>query len=310
MEKIFFKNTREKMVGTVSFVFRIRRLLLFVCIACVVLSAIKTYVVGGTRHLVIPKALSIKKETENLIIVPGHGVWKCCDVLRKTRRRREIDSLLGDTCWVLENSQKGGRSVKYFEKHIREGVKLLEKDPNALLVFSGGKTKEKAGPVSEAQSYWWLACTMGWYGVSGDVSSRAATEEYATDSYQNLLFSVCRFKEITGRYPRKITVVGLEFKRKRFVELHRGALEYPEESFFYVGIGFGSSEFTDSAYGLFKKDPHGNKTPELVEKREKRNPFKRTNSFAVSCPELEPLLAQEKKTASPYIPPWKHPQAK
>jgi hypothetical protein len=44
---------------------------------------------------------------------------------------------------------------------------------------------------------------------------RVATEEYALDSYQNLLFAIARFKEVTGRRPFKITVVGYGMKRRR-----------------------------------------------------------------------------------------------
>lgn len=62
------------------------------------------------------------------------------------------------------------------------------------------------------------------------------TEDDALDSYQNLLFSVARFHEYTGRYPKKITVVGYEMKRRRFEELHRAAIRWPEDKFHYIGI--------------------------------------------------------------------------
>ena len=65
---------------------------------------------------------------------------------------------------------------------------------------------------------------------------RATTENYALDSYQNLVFSVARFHEYTGRWPSRITVVGYEMKRRRFTELHRAALRWPVEKFDYVGI--------------------------------------------------------------------------
>ena len=62
------------------------------------------------------------------------------------------------------------------------------------------------------------------------------TEDDALDSYQNLLFSIARFHEYTGRWPSRITVVGYEFKRRRFTELHRAALRWPADRFEYVGI--------------------------------------------------------------------------
>lgn len=47
-----------------------------------------------------------------------------------------------------------------------------------------------------------------WLIITGkdEVRSRALTEEHARDSFENLLFSVCRFRELTGSYPHNITV--------------------------------------------------------------------------------------------------------
>ena len=50
---------------------------------------------------------------------------------------------------------------------------------------------------------------------------RATTEDYALDSYQNLLFSIARFHEYTGRWLSKITVIDYKMKRQRFTDLHR-----------------------------------------------------------------------------------------
>ena len=65
---------------------------------------------------------------------------------------------------------------------------------------------------------------------------RATTENYAMDSYQNLLFSIARFWEYTGQFPDKITVVGYDFKRPRYEELHRTALRWPKYRFDYIGV--------------------------------------------------------------------------
>lgn len=67
----------------------------------------------------------------------------------------------------------------------------------------------------------------------------AFAEDYALDSYQNLLFSVARFHEVVNgpyRWPEKITVVGFEMKRRRFEELHRRAIRWPTSKFEYVGV--------------------------------------------------------------------------
>lgn len=51
-------------------------------------------------------------------------------------------------------------------------------------------------------------------------------ETHATDSYQNVLFSLLRFRLKTGVYPRHITVVTHEFKRRRFLECHFPAIGF------------------------------------------------------------------------------------
>jgi hypothetical protein len=47
------------------------------------------------------------------------------------------------------------------------------------------------------------------------VRARTAAETFARDSFENLLFSIARFREITGAYPKQITVVGYDFKKQR-----------------------------------------------------------------------------------------------
>ncbi|RLN23015.1 uncharacterized protein C57A10.07-like [Panicum miliaceum] len=108
-------------------------------------------------------------------------------------------------------------------------------DEAELLLFSGGETRKYAGPRSEAQSYWAIAESKGWFGNDESVRSRALAEEHARDSFGNLLFSVCRFRELTGRYPEKITVVSYDFKEERFAQLHRTALLFLEGRFFLSG---------------------------------------------------------------------------
>eukprot|EP01037_Dinobryon_pediforme_P037403 gene37403-44865_t len=65
-------------------------------------------------------------------------------------------------------------------------------------------------------------------------TSNVYLEEYARDSFENLLFSICRFREVVGTYPKSISVVGFDFKGKRFSEHHRKAIGFPEANFTYV----------------------------------------------------------------------------
>lgn len=60
-------------------------------------------------------------------------------------------------------------------------------------------------------------------------------QEHARDSFENLLFSLCRFHEITGRYPARITAVSYTLKQKRFEQLHRAAVRFPADAFDFIG---------------------------------------------------------------------------
>jgi len=53
----------------------------------------------------------------------------------------------------------------------------------------------------------WRATSAWPYGEEG-ADERAFTEEHARDSYENVLFSIARFKDLTGHLPRNVTVVG------------------------------------------------------------------------------------------------------
>ncbi|KAL0957778.1 hypothetical protein HGRIS_001555 [Hohenbuehelia grisea] len=78
---------------------------------------------------------------------------------------------------------------------------------------------------------------------------RATTEEFVLDSFQNLLLSIARFNEHTGRYPESITVVGYEMKRERFTKLHRAALRWPIERFHYIGADPDGQEGVEAQEG-------------------------------------------------------------
>lgn len=129
------------------------------------------------------------------------------------------------------------------------------------------------------------------------------------------LFSICRFQEVTGIYPKKITVVSFTFKEHRFKTLHAPALRYPIENFYYVGVdpgnksGFNLTESTlgelENAAKPFENDPYGCHTELLQLKRRSRNPFMRTPPYDISCPEMKELLHYcGPEFISPDLVPW------
>lgn len=229
------------------------------------------------------------KELSTLVIVAGHAIFM--------GRSWDRPSLLDEKNWILEDFQKG--QVATFLKHIEKGVELAANDSSALLLFSGGQTREGAGPRSEGLTYWMAAEAAGWYGHAVDgVQNRTLAEEYARDSMENLLFSVCRFNQVVGRYPHNIKVVSFEFKKVRFVDVHRKALRFPAHRFQFYGIdpngtngmrGLSARE-RSQAMGPFAGDPYGCNTPVLSGKKETRNPYLRYHPYPQGCAELAPLF--------------------
>ncbi|ORX34380.1 hypothetical protein BD324DRAFT_583273 [Kockovaella imperatae] len=247
---------------------------------------------------------------DHLILVPGHALWIGHDAV----------SVEDDEDWILEPIQKGG-SVKTYIQHVREGVKQLKEDEKALLVFSGGATRPPPSPLlTESQTYLSLAQTLSLipstpfppHSTASNhdplpLNARTTTEEYALDSYENLLFALARFKEFTGRWPVKITVVGYGMKRRRFEQLHRAAIRFPLEHFDYVGIddeGDTTEHYAGElqyGFGPFVHNPSGCHPP-LSTKRLLRNPFIRYHPYHTSVPELSDLFEWCPPTRSVDLP--------
>ncbi|KAK9254203.1 hypothetical protein V1507DRAFT_487921 [Lipomyces tetrasporus] len=222
----------------------------------------------------------------HLIIVAGHAIWKGQPGIRAGEDVSE---------WNLKEFQVGQQAT--FIKHIEMGVNLGLADLSALVVFSGsrGQTDRSAGPLSEAQSYWNLAMARSIIPEANkEFPVRMLTEEFARDSYENLLFSICRFYEFTGLYPQKITVISHKFKSHRFDNLHRVALRYPKSSFKFLGINPPGEEPSESerinAVEPFQQDPYACSHPTLMEKKMARNPFRRRAPYIDSCPQLYGLF--------------------
>ena len=172
-------------------------------------------------------------DMEELVMVAGHSVLTGADLGR-------VES---EGSWFLERLQAGQLST--YLRHMRRGVELAAENPRAAVVYSGGQTRGPAGPRSEGASYWVASAAEGWWGHP-EVAGRAWVEEYARDSFENLLFSMCRFREVYGVYPRWVTVVSYSYKRERFESLHREALRFPLSRFKYVGVDPESNPYTDA----------------------------------------------------------------
>lgn len=225
------------------------------------------------------------KQLHNLVMVAGHSVYTS----------NSCGKIEDESSWYLEPYQKNPGQAATFVEHIKVGVQTAAKDDESLLLFSGGETRKSAGPRSEAQSYWTVAEAEVWFGKKDAVRSRTLTEENARDSFENLLFSICRFRELTGTYPHNITVVSYDFKEERFSQLHRSALRFPENRFSFHGTPAppasieGAMKGEAIARAQFQSDPYGC-FGTLHRKRVKRDPFHRIVPYPSGCPELKDLF--------------------
>ena len=221
----------------------------------------------------------------HLVLVAGHAVY---DGPNFGAAMEEEEG------WTLLDYQKG--QLPAILAHIPAGVAAAARDGEAMLVFSGGATRSAAGPRSEAASYWYAADAAGWFGEES-VADRAFLEPFARDSFENLFFAVCRFREITGAYPQRITVVSFEFKRKRFVDLHRAALGFPRQCFDFIGTPLPSAEqegvdLDAHTRQAFASDPYGCiPGGELFQKKFDRNPQLYHLPYPTGCPELSDLFS-------------------
>ena len=110
------------------------------------------------------------------VVVAGHSAIVSGDLQ---------DAGEDESDWFLLDYQKGQGLPQAIKAHIRAGITEAERDPESLLVFSGGETRTMT-VGSEGPSYVYAADAMDMWPRGSNVRARAATEEYALDSYQNL----------------------------------------------------------------------------------------------------------------------------
>ncbi|KAF4120039.1 DUF218 domain, partial [Geosmithia morbida] len=199
-----------------------------------------------------------------LIVVCCHGIWM--GGVHKGRDESE---------WLIADFQRG--ETLTFIEHARAGVSSLAQSEDAVLVFSGGPTRQETG-LSESESYANLARENDYWGHRNLSPSRILCEDRALDSYQNILFSLTLFHARYAEWPSHLTLVSHAFKRPRLVDGHCVAIGWPLDRLDYVGIDPpGLDGKTDAVVGVaaavgdWADDPHG-RGDKLRGKRTGRNP--------------------------------------
>ena len=256
-------------------------------------------------------AIQNNTELEELIVCAGHAAFSS-EFIPEDIEAYPFDTTLGK--WVLQSFQEG--EPPYYGEHTRRALELLSDSSKTLLIFSGGFTRPQSvgnrHNWSEAASYHTAAERSGWLTTNtletvsfetdaGEVAiplggaqleggiRKFAYNEYARDSIENVMGDIISFRLLTGKYPKKVTVVGWEFKRKRF-EDHSTALKIPQAIFNYVGVNnpadiHGAEIGEMKAIKQFEEDPFGDhfegreaeEPSSLAGKRISRDPLNRGN---------------------------------
>lgn len=223
-------------------------------------------------------------DCRNLIILAGHAIFtggRYCDT----------STAADDSNWVLQSFQSG--EGKYYLQHLERAIHLCSEDPHSLLILSGGQTRS-GSHLTEAGSYFDAAFAHDFFGIPS-VISRITTEDYARDSYENILFSLARFYECTsGKFPEKIVLISWKFKRPRLLH-HAHTIRWPTDKLVYEGVGDpddleGAIRAGERTLKAFEKDPSGN-GEELGAKKAERNPYNRNHPYTISCPLMSDVLA-------------------
>jgi hypothetical protein len=236
------------------------------------------------------------KSLSELIIVPGHGICR--------KNFTSPDLAYSDSSWI--GIYPG--EAQFLIEHCQRGVQLTSEKIDSLLVFSGGQTRKEAGRRSEAESYFEIASNHNWWNKPS-VADYAVLEEYARDSFENLLFSLIVFKQHTLKWPDKVTVVGWIFKEKRY-NLHCQALKWPSSKFVYRGVNNPiDKELQKALTGEQKKIDSIKKDVFLrgrrwISQREARNPFHRKHPYSHSNSELKALFDFLNQTSDLSTFPW------
>ena len=195
----------------------------------------------------------------------------------------------------LNTTHQQRKYVSGLLSHIDKGIDLTISNENALLIFSGRRRMQLR--ISEGALYFNIANHCNYFkNKLKSIQIRTFTEDYALDSFQNLLFSICRFHEITNNYPTNIKVISWSFKKYRFINMHRKALKYDVNNFHFFGINGDYDVMLEDytreniAIDRFINDLYGC-GPEVKQTRIKKNLFNSTIPYPHQCLEIKQLFS-------------------
>jgi len=164
--------------------------------------------------------------------------------------------------------------IKIYKAQLKKALQLLNAGNYDVLIISGGYTKPQV-EKSEARGM------LDWSEDLGLVTDKGIIllEEYAQDSFENLLFSMCRFFQFFGEFPASIGSCTWKFNIRRF-EIFAQKLALPNFQVVPVGITDKEDRIAEKWAKLAKEDPFYRRQPDSAEKYLKRNPWEKLHPYA------------------------------
>lgn len=176
--------------------------------------------------------------------------------------------------------------VKIFEAQLKKSFSGLTNGDYDVLIISGGYTKPEI-EKSEARGMLDWAGDLGlWPAEKGLI----LLEEYAIDSFENILFSLGRFYQFFGEFPASVASCTWKFNIERFEILAR-KLGLSHYQVLPVGRRVGEEIIAQKWAELAKKDPLYCRQADSKEKYLRRNPWKRNHPYYQISPAFRLLFA-------------------
>ena len=160
-----------------------------------------------------------------------------------------------------------------YKKQLLASVGALKRGDFDILIISGGYTRKEI-KKSEAQGMLDWTKDLGLNLENFLAHKRIILEEYARDSFENLLFSICRFYQVFKIFPKEICIISWKFKENRIRTIAK-ALKIP--NFKYLAVGEKNASDLEST--LFQDDLLC-QGKFFSQKRQKRNPWKRRHPYS------------------------------
>jgi len=159
--------------------------------------------------------------------------------------------------------------VRIYEQQLRESFRLLNDGSYDILVISGGYTKPET-EKSEARGM------LDWADELELPRQKGALllEEYAKDSFENLLFSICRFFQFFGEFPEVVHSCTWKFNAERFGILAR-QIFLPRFQVIPVGRRVGEEDISRKWAKLAEEDPFYTKQKGSKTKYQGRDPWRK-----------------------------------